>query len=310
MYGIAECQGMERGGSDVTLTEGDNHWLTVECGEFSVKMTGMAASAFPSLPKHQESDVIAGIPADKLTGMLGKIRCNIAREGSRYTLNGVKAEIAADILRLVATDGNRLGVVAYHGPTGAVKSLDMLWSLAAVEQLLRLLKGSTDTVRIARDADGNQFFSCGGNLVIARPLLGPFPNWQAVMPKPESHSSVLSCENGQLSSALALVSQFADERLHGVRIELAKSEFFVLSASSTENGDARQAVPAVYAGGDLTFGINAEYLAEWLKTVNGSGSVRASFQDAQSAVLLETESAGGPECEYEYKTMIMPMRVN
>jgi len=66
-----------------------------------------------------------------------------------------------------------------------------------------------------------------------------FPNYESVLPKKNGKVAELNRE--ALEAVVQRVSLLADDRLHGIRLALAKNRLEV-SASSTEYGEAREVV--------------------------------------------------------------------
>ncbi|MGH9529647.1 MAG: DNA polymerase III subunit beta [Terriglobales bacterium] len=288
--------------ADITIKLLENHWVSIRCGRSNTKMVGMARSNFPSLPAFPTAGVV-NIPTQVLRNMIAKTGFAIASEESRYTLNGALMVLKPESIVMVATDGHRLahierGGEKFEGVSGELKTLV---PKKAMDELKSLLD-STDAeeVEFAKD-ESTLFFRIGQRLLTSRQLTGQFPNYEAVLPKDNSKS--INLRGGELSSAIARVAQFADERSRAVRIKLEKGEL-KLSASSTETGESEDTMEADYTGEPLTIGFNAQYILDFLKAV-GSGDVKLELKDAQSAGQLRPAENE----DYKYRYIVMPMRI-
>jgi DNA polymerase-3 subunit beta len=288
--------------ADITIKLLENHWVSIRCGRSNTKMVGMARSNFPSLPAFPTAGVVK-IPAQVLRSMIAKTGFAIASEESRYTLNGALMVLKPESIVMVATDGHRLAHIERNGETfeGVSGELKTLVPKKAMDELKSLLD-STDAeeIEFAKD-ESTLFFRIGPRLLTSRQLTGQFPNYEAVLPKDNNKS--INLHGGELSAAIARVSQFADERSRAVRIKLEKGEL-KLSASSTETGESEDTIEADYNGETLTIGFNAQYILDFLKAT-GSGDVKLELKDAQSAGQLRPAENE----DYKYRYIVMPMRI-
>jgi DNA polymerase-3 subunit beta len=288
--------------ADITIKLLENHWVSIRCGRSNTKMVGMARSNFPSLPQFPTAGVVK-IPATVLRAMIAKTTFAIANEESRYTLNGALMVLKPESITLVATDGHRLAHIErsgekFEGVSGEMKTLIPKKAMDEIKSLLD--SSDVETVEFAKD-ESTLYFRIGTRLLTSRQLTGQFPNYEAVLPKDNSKSIVVNCED--LTGAIQRVAQFADERSRAVRMKMDKGELKI-SASSTETGESEDSIETSYNGDTITIGFNAQYLLDFLKAT-GSGEVRLEFKDAQSAGQLRP----GEGDDYKYRYIVMPMRI-
>jgi len=164
-----------------------------------------------------------------------------------------------------------------------------------------LANDDSEFVEFAKD-DTTLFFRIGNRLLTSRQLTGQFPNYEAVLPKDNSKSVVVLCD--EISGAIQRVAQFADERSGAIRLRLDKNELKV-SSSSTEAGESEDSLETNYQGEALTIGFNSQYLLDFFKAADSS-EIRFEFKDSQSAGQLRPEDAGD---DYKYRYIVMPMRI-
>jgi DNA polymerase III subunit beta len=288
--------------ADITIKLLENHWVSIRCGRSNTKMVGMARSNFPSLPQFPTAGVVK-IPAGVLRAMIAKTTFAIANEESRYTLNGALMVLKPESITLVATDGHRLAHIErsgekFEGISGEMKTLIPKKAMDEIKSLLD--SSDIETIEFAKD-ESTLYFRIGSRLLTSRQLTGQFPNYEAVLPKDNSKSILVNCED--LMGAIQRVAQFADERSRAVRMRMDKGEL-KLSASSTETGESEDSIEISYNGDAITIGFNAQYLLDFLKAT-GSGEVRLEFKDSQSAGQLRPAEGD----EYKYRYIVMPMRI-
>jgi DNA polymerase III subunit beta len=244
------------------------------------------------------------LPAQVLRTLISKTIFAISTEESRYTLNGALMVIKAESLTMVATDGHRLSHIEntaarFPGVSGEMKTLVPKKAMAELYSLLN--SSDVDTVDFAKD-DSTLFFRVGGRVLTSRQLTGQFPNYEAVLPKDNSKSVTLRCED--LAGAIQRVAQFADERSGAIRVKLEKNELRV-SSSSTDSGESEDSIETNYDADPMVIGFNSQYLLDFLKVTN-TGEVRVELKDAQSAGQLRPNDTGD---DYKYRYIVMPMRI-
>jgi DNA polymerase-3 subunit beta len=286
---------------EISLKLLENHWVNIRCGRSNTKMVGMARSNFPSLPAFPAAGVVK-IPARVLRTLIGKTIFAIANEESRYTLNGALMVLKPEAIVMVATDGHRLAHIEHSGGKfeGISGEMKTLVPKKAMNELKSLLDSDVEEIEFAKD-ESTLFFRIGPRLLTSRQLTGQFPNYEAVLPKDNSKSVTVRCED--LQGAIQRVAQFADERSGAIRIRLEKNELKI-SSSSTEIGESEDSIETSYAGEAMTVGFNSAYLLDFLKATS-AGEVRMEFKDAQSAGQLRPEEGE----DYKYRYIVMPMRI-
>ena len=288
--------------ADITIRLLENHWVSIRCGRSNTKMVGMARANFPALPVFPTAGAVK-IPGQVLRSMIAKTGFAIASEESRYTLNGAQMILKPESITMVATDGHRLAHIErpgekFEGVSGEMKTLV---PKKAMDELKSLLDSTdADFIEFGKD-ESTLFFRIGPRLLTSRQLTGQFPNYEAVLPKDNSKSITLHCD--ELSQAISRVAQFADERSRAVRIKLENGEL-KLSASSSESGESEDSLETDYKGDTLTIGFNAQYLLDFLKAA-GAGDVKLELKDPQSAGQLRPADSE----EYKYRYIVMPMRI-
>src|SRR6266404_3468468 len=281
---------------EISIKMLENHWVQIRSGRSNTKMVGMARANFPSLPAFPTADVV-DIPAPVLRTMIAKTIFAISNEESRYTLNGALMVLKPESATMVATDVHRLAHIektnAPFKVNGEVKILVPKKAMAELNSLLSAAAGDVDTVEFARD-ESTLFFRIGGRLLTSRQLTGQFPNYEAVLPRDNTKSVTVKCED--IASAIQRVAQFADERSGAIRIKLEKDEIRV-SSSSTETGESEDSIETSYKADPLVIGFNSQYLLDFLKA-STTGDVRLEFKDPQSAGQLRPEE--GDDYKYRY----------
>lgn len=287
--------------ADVQVKLAENQWASFVCGRSRTRIAGMSRESFPELPQMPEP--LAEIPLSILSQMIASTIFAISAEESRFTLNGALLILKDSGLVMVATDGHRLALVEKRvelpGLPGAYRALLPKKAMSEIQKL------ASDDGNKRIEFSGNEnhlFFRIDKRLLLSRKLTGNFPDYERVLPKEHPHT--LAIERDELKAAIERVAQFADERSRAIRLQVLNGELKVHSSIS-ETGESEETLPVEYNGPDLEIGFNAQYLLDFLRSVD-QGQVEFHFKDANSAGELRPH-AGTADTIYRY--VVMPMRI-
>ena len=279
-----------------------NHHIQIQAGKSWTRMTGRSASEFPNLPSVPANSI--ELSARVLRTLVRQSVFAVATSDDRYLLKAALLLLRPDRAGMVATDGHRLSFVVVPDDSipvqGTRKSLLPRECLTDLLALLSVAK--EETVSFGED-DTTLFFRMGTRLLTARKLSGTFPNYEAILPKGMSTTTVV--RSAELMSSVQRVLEFSDERSKKVTLELADNALRIRS-SSPDRGESEEILDVSYAAKPVTIGFNGTYLVEFLRTIGEKGSMRFSFKDSTSAGVLIPEVMSG---EYQQQYVLMPMRV-
>ena len=287
--------------ADLQVKLAENQWASFVCGRSRTRIAGMSRESFPELPQMPEA--LAEIPLSVLSSMISSTIFAISAEESRFTLNGALLILKESGLVMVATDGHRLALVEKHVELpGLVGSYRALLPKKAMNEIQKL---ASDDASKQIEFSGNEnhlFFKIDKRLLLSRKLTGNFPDYERVLPKEQPHMLVIQRE--ELKAAIERVAQFADERSRAIRLQILKGELKVHSSIS-ETGESEDTIPVEYSGPEIEIGFNAQYLLDFLRSVD-QAEVEFHFKDANSAGELRPHE--GP-AETVYRYVVMPMRI-
>ena len=289
---------------DVTIKLEDGERLQITAKSSKLRMIGVSADEFPSLPGINFQPK-ARVSAKQLSEMIGKTLYAVSQDETRINLVGVCFEMQGTkgkkdkTLRLVATDGHRLGMV-----TRPVSGLEL------DERIIVPRKGLSEIKRILDAEDGGDvgLEVREGYLVLEAPkakisvhlIDGEFPDYNQVIPKGKTSEAAVS--STELSQALRRVVLMVSDKSKCVRFDFNKTSLR-LSSSSPELGDASEELPVKYTGEPVSVGFNALYFLEFINTLGEPGNI-----------VMELNGALGPGKFYEEGDescvgIIMPMRL-
>jgi DNA polymerase-3 subunit beta len=285
---------------DVAIKALENHWIQITYKRSRTKLVGMSRESFPVLPQLPAKGS-ADIPAGVFGGMISRTIFAISSEESRYTLNGALLVVKPDALAMVATDGHRLAQFEKMGVGGTaeVRALIPRKAMGEIQKLVAEADPAS-AVHFAKN-ESHLFFRIGERLLVSQQLSGQFPNYEAVIPKDNTHE--VTVERSEITSAVQRVAQFADDRTRAIRMNLKPGQV-TLSASSSELGESEETLEAPYQGDEINVGFNAQYLLDFLRATGG-GQVTFELKDEQSAGLVRPTE----ETDEKYRYIVMPMRI-
>src|SRR6201996_161303 len=286
--------------ADVQVKLGDNQWASFVCGRSKTRIAGMSRESFPELP--EMPGTLAEIPLSVLAQMIASTIFAISAEESRFTLNGALLLLKDTGLVMVATDGHRLAMIEKKLELpGLEGSFRALLPRKAMNEIQKLASDDSSKKIEFSGNDNHLFFRIDKRLLLSRKLTGNFPDYERVLPKEHPHMLVLQKED--LKSSIERVAQFADERSRAIRVQILKGELKVHSSIS-ETGESEETIPIEYSGPDVEIGFNAQYLLDFLRSVD-QGEVEFHFKDANSAGEMRPHGAAA---ETVYRYVVMPMR--
>ncbi len=278
----------------------DNFWVQITAKRAKTRMVGMSRENYPVLPALPST--VAHLKAGILLDLINKTIFAVSSEESRYTLNGALFTVKPEAVLMVATDGHRLALAETASNTGVASEVRALVGKKALGEIRSLLADAPadSEVEFGRD-ESHLFFRITGRLLISRMLSGQFPNFEAVLPR--DNNRIISLDRDTFAAALRRVSQFADERSHAIRLQLAPGEL-KLSSSSSESGESEESLEVEYGGETMQVGFNSQYLLDFLAAI-GTGPVHVELKDEQSAGQLRPVVQDGSS----YRYVVMPMRI-
>jgi DNA polymerase-3 subunit beta len=287
--------------ADVQIKLAENQWASLVCGRSRTRIAGMSRESFPELPEMPEQ--LAEIPLSALAQMIASTTFAISAEESRFTLNGALLILKETGLVMVATDGHRLALIEKHmSLPGLNASYRALLPKKAMSEIQKLASDDPDKQVEFSGNENHLFFRIDKRLLLSRKLTGNFPDYERVLPKEHPHTIVV--QRDELKSAIERVAQFADERSRAIRVQVGNGELKVYSSIS-ETGESEETIPVDYSDPDIEIGFNAQYLLDFLRSVDQS-EVEFHFKDSNSAGEFRPHG-DVPGTVYRY--VVMPMRI-
>lgn len=242
----------------------DKETLVLSAGAYKARLQTMSADEFPQLPELGKETMLGKLETKELGAAAGRVIFASARDSLRPVLTGVLWEIEKNKIKLVATDGFRLGVEELKFAGGDTKAT-LLVPARVVAEVVRL--GGEGEVSIGHLPNTNQvYFETGEIMLVSQLLEGNFPDYNKILPKDFGSEIVIAKD--ELLQAVRAAHIFARDNSNMVKWEVGENKL-TLTATSPERGECRVEVPIKLVGetGEIIF--NAKYVLDYLGVVTG-----------------------------------------
>lgn len=234
--------------------------LVVRAGRTVARLPVADAGDFPALPTVETAEAVE-IEAGTLADLIARTAFAASTEESRPILNGGLIHESAGRLRIVATNGHRLG--AAYGPDAPEGWEPIIVPAPALATIERTLRGVSGPVRLA--ASGSHLaIATGSATVYTRLIEGPYPNYEQVIPK--DNPTVATIDRAGLLGAIRRAIVVASEQTKRIRFTWS-GEGVELSASTSDRGTSEETVECTLDGPELVIAFNGSYLIEILGAI-------------------------------------------
>jgi DNA polymerase-3 subunit beta len=289
--------------------------LVVNGGCVEHTLPGMLEEDFPPIPDRHEGDAVA-LDAEEFRTRLAAVGHAMAREPSRYAINGLLLESDKHGVRLVATDGRRLAVAeldrydtTFQGqiiiPARVVKLIE---KFAARETVPLVVAAKPNTNDKGEKLPVDLYVAGPDWLLFTPEAEGRFPLYRDVIPTSQSKFVV---DRRPLIETLQEVALASSHDSNMVRVDLTPRRI-QLSAKSPEVGESVAKLPARFIGegdGTIHAAFNPAYLLDALKSLDGEQVV---IDIGQNGCGCDGKVFGKPAVLYPYgneatRCVVMPV---
>ncbi|HEX5450170.1 MAG TPA: DNA polymerase III subunit beta [Gaiellaceae bacterium] len=266
--------------------------VVVTCGSATYRLHTYSSEDFPRLPEIDAATLHA-IDRDALVGTVARVGRSASRDESRPVLTGILVRFEPGKVVMAATDSYRLAVKETT-VSGSLPELEAIIPARALQELSRIATGA-DEVQLGV-TDNHVVFGAEGTWLTTRRIDGQFPNYRQLLPEQFEYEVPMARE--EILDVVRRVSLMA-QRNSPIRLRFDNGELSV-SAITQDVGEARESMPAPFAGDPLEIGFNAEFLRDGLESVESDSITFKLISPLRPAVL------GGDD---DYVYLIMPIRL-
>jgi DNA polymerase III subunit beta len=286
----------------------DGARMIITCGSSRFSLPTMPVEDYPQLPAMPAQS--GSVPAELFGEAVSQVAVAAGRDDTLPMLTGVRLEIDADRLTLVATDRFRLALREFPWqPAVAIDPTAMLIPAKTLAEAAKTLGTSGKTVELAlggggaAGGDGLLGLSGSGRRTTTRLLDAEFPKYRQLLPSEHSASAVV--EVASLVESVKRVSLVA-ERGAQVRMEFGESGLR-LSAGGDDEGSAEEELPVELSGSPVTIAFNPAYLLDGLGALRTTRA-HLSFTNANRPALVKPVDQDDQVTE-GYVYLLMPVRL-
>lgn len=274
--------------------------LLVKAGKAALEEPAMNPDEFPALPLIGSSKTIE-MPATSLADMVKATAYAVSRDETRPALGGILWEVRGQRLRMVATDAHRLSKVERQLAADTREDRSLIADTQGLLHFVRLAE-SAESVHIHL-GPSQLSFRLGETELHTRLIDGPFPDYEAVIPK--QNDKLVTLDRELFAQAVRRVAITADRMTNQIRLGV-ESGRMELSATGADGSRAEDEIQVDYQGEALEIGFNHTYLQDVVRNLRGA-AVQMAIKDAQSAVLI-TPASAADEAE-DLLCLLMPLRL-
>lgn len=283
-------------GSDITFSLDENK-LLVRSGRSRFSLSTLPAREFPNVEDSMGTHQLS-MQQGQLKHMIDSTAFAMAQQDVRYYLNGMLLEVKEKTLRVVATDGHRLGMCTMQEPVEVAGDVKIIVPRKGILELSRLLMNEDEDVVLV--IGSNHLRATTDSVTFTSKLVdGKFPDYERVLPKMTDKEVLAS--RLELRQAFTRTAILSNEKYRGVRLKLTENNLEIV-ANNPEQEEAKEEVSVAYAGEPVEIGFNVSYLLDVLGVIS-SEQIKLSLADPNSSALVE--AADGADALY----VVMPMRL-
>ena len=238
----------------------DGARVSITCGSSKFSLPTMPVEDYPELPAMPEH--AGSVPGDVFGEAVGQVAVAAGKDDTLPMLTGVRMEINADKLTMVATDRFRLAMREITWEPGtSIEDTAVLVPAKTLADSAKTLGGGGGKVEISlASGDGLLGLSGPNRRNTTRLLDAEFPKYRQLLPSENAVEATVDV--GPLVDAIKRVSLVA-ERGTQVRLEFSESGLR-LTAGGDDEGSAEEELPVELAGEPLTIAFNPNYLLDGL----------------------------------------------
>ena len=272
--------------ADPTISlESKDFRCQLECGGGTFILLGEDPQMFPH-EKPFESTGKLEVESGRLLEMLRRTTFAVAREESRYAVQGELFEVKDESLRLVATDGRRLSL-CYSHLDARTPPLRAVVPVRILQALMRAIPEGSKEPLLMHLSGTHIGFEVGKTILTSRLLDAAFPDYENVIPKAADTTAEIN--RAQLESNLRKVAVLADGTVRMVRFQFSSGSL-QLSAEATGKGRGDIVMPIDVKGPGASLGFDPDYVIEGLRTSDRDVVQMAVGDDTTPAKLTLGES--------------------
>ena len=272
------CKSLPAGSEMSAIRDGER--VAVDSGRFNSFLATLPVSEFPSI-QTSVFDVSIELPVEDLKRLLHRTSFAMAQQDVRYFFNGVLLEMLDGVIRLVATNGQRLATSCVK--TEGKGSHQFIIPRKGLGELVRVLDEDSGELVTLNFTANHMQVDRGNVRLITKLIDATYPDYSRAVPI--GGDKVVLADRRLLKEALSRTAILSNELYRNVRLMLREGKLD-MHANNPQQEEAEETVTVGYEGEGLEIGFNVSYMIDALSAMKGE-TVRMTFSDPGSACLLE-----------------------
>lgn len=271
--------------------------LWVRSGHSEFKLSAEDPAEFPPVQAFDATSYHV-VPAASFREMIKRTVFATDSESTRYALGGVLMEFGTDKLTMAATDSRRLAVVSTTSTVvGTIepRATQPVVPAKALSLIERSITENDQDVYLAVYPN-SVLVKVGSSTIYSRLVEGRFPRYADVIPAPGG--SIIDMVVSPFYSAVRQAQIVTNEESRGVDFTFENGTLRLTSVAA-DIGQSKIEIPISYDGTPITITFDPRYIADFLRILDASTSVKLQLTDGESAAVLRTDDG--------YTYVIMPL---
>lgn len=291
---LAILRELNEDGVDLEATEKD---LMIRSGHSEFKLATESAAEFPPVQDFDSTSYHV-VSAATFKEMIRRTVFATDVESTRYALGGVLLEFSAERLTMAATDSRRLAVVSTMASSiGTIESRDSqtVVPAKALSLMERCITDNDQEVYLAVYPN-SVLVKAGNSTIYSRLVEGRFPRYADVIPP--AGGIIIDMLVAPFYSAVRQAQIVTNEESRGVDFTFLTGVLRLASVAA-DIGQSTIEIPIAYDGPAITITFDPRYIADFLRILEASTSVKFQLTDGESAAVIRTDDG--------YIYVIMPL---
>lgn len=247
-------------GENVTIESDERQMATIRSGEVEYSLIGIAPEEFPELPSVSGSFPIV-LNQEVLREMIRQTIFSVAINENKVVHTGIKFEIEANEIKLIAVDGFRLAVrkesIEYSGDP-----ITFIVPAKTLSDVVKLFSGEEDATISIGVGKRHILFEVENYTVVSRLLDGEFLNYRSAIPS--LVSTTVRVNTRSFVDSIERASLIITDKIKSpLRCIFDNNQIRI--SSTTSLGTASDKVNADVQGNAVEIGFNNRFLMEALR---------------------------------------------
>ncbi len=276
--------------------ESDEQNCHIRTEDSHFEVYGQDPKEFPPVAD-LEGEPTVELEADVLRRLIERTVFSVAKENTRYAINGVMWEKKGKKLGLVATDGRRLARAVGATEQSSGDDSSVIVPAKTVSVMQRVLGHSEGNVAV-KFTDNQIVIKSDGYVLSSALVEGQFPNYEEVIPR--DNDKVIKLPTDEFASAVRRAALLTNEQSKGIRLSFSKGKL-VLSSRAAEQGEATVSMKVDYSDESMDIGFNPAFLVDALRVI-GLPEIRLELKEANRPGVLKAGE--------EFMYVVMPVNLS